>query len=721
MAERILLRRDTAANWTTANPVLANAEVGIESDTHRTKVGDGTTTWASLSYLTHSPADLDTDTAALVTAGTGSLSGALKAAIDAEALPRWKANTAYTSGALVLNPSGQIVQANSSFTSGSSYSAGNWTVVAGGGGSSLPTQTGNAGKFLTTDGTNPSWGTPAGGTTLPAAGYDIVLLAGQSNMNGYNQPSSVSTSTFDPTNEQIREWPASGTNAGQIVLSVDPLLYEDTNAAIGVGPGMAFARWYARANPTRRVLLVPAAYGGTGFASALPNTWSTTAGAGSLYLRAIARANAAIAAAQAIAPTSKLAAILWMQGENDAWANWTQSQYATALDALIDGFRSSITGASASTPFIIGRMVPDWIGTSGSGTSPAVDAAHADTPRRKAYTAVTNGPIGVNDPANTYHYLAPGARTNGERMFFALASAQANTGSATVLPDVPQKVTTTAGTTSATLGWLAAISGSAAVTSYEIWKGTAAGAETLLTTVNGTTFSYTDTAVTGGTTYYYKVRAVSAAGTGPFSAEVSAAPNVVTMLAADTFNRANTATPTANGCDLGSTDTGNKPWVYRSGYKIYISSDQALLVGATGTAESCATVDAGQADVDVQVTDNGAVGDACGVVARYVDENNYITLRPYSSTQYQLTKVVAGTTTFIAQGTGGRIDVNWATGGRLRLTVKGTTVTAYVNGTQVATATVSDSALASSTLVGMRSHGSSFTQLLDNFQVTTAP
>jgi hypothetical protein len=46
----IKLRRGTAAQWTSANPVLAAGEIGIETDTQRSKYGDGTTAWASLSY-----------------------------------------------------------------------------------------------------------------------------------------------------------------------------------------------------------------------------------------------------------------------------------------------------------------------------------------------------------------------------------------------------------------------------------------------------------------------------------------------------------------------------------------------------------------------------------------------------------------------------------------------------------------------------------------------
>lgn len=46
----IQLRRDTAANWTSANPTLASGEWGYETDTKRRKLGDGTTAWASLRY-----------------------------------------------------------------------------------------------------------------------------------------------------------------------------------------------------------------------------------------------------------------------------------------------------------------------------------------------------------------------------------------------------------------------------------------------------------------------------------------------------------------------------------------------------------------------------------------------------------------------------------------------------------------------------------------------
>ena len=51
MADLIQIRRDTAANWTSANPVLAQGELGAETDTSKIKIGDGSTAWSSLAYL----------------------------------------------------------------------------------------------------------------------------------------------------------------------------------------------------------------------------------------------------------------------------------------------------------------------------------------------------------------------------------------------------------------------------------------------------------------------------------------------------------------------------------------------------------------------------------------------------------------------------------------------------------------------------------------------
>lgn len=52
MASKIQIRRDTASNWTSANPTLSNGELGLETDTKKLKAGDGSTAWTSLAYYT---------------------------------------------------------------------------------------------------------------------------------------------------------------------------------------------------------------------------------------------------------------------------------------------------------------------------------------------------------------------------------------------------------------------------------------------------------------------------------------------------------------------------------------------------------------------------------------------------------------------------------------------------------------------------------------------
>jgi hypothetical protein len=52
MAIQIQLRRGTAAEWTSGDPTLAVGEMGVETDTGKIKVGDGSTAWTSLGYTT---------------------------------------------------------------------------------------------------------------------------------------------------------------------------------------------------------------------------------------------------------------------------------------------------------------------------------------------------------------------------------------------------------------------------------------------------------------------------------------------------------------------------------------------------------------------------------------------------------------------------------------------------------------------------------------------
>jgi len=61
MAIRIQIRRDTAANWTSANPVLRAGEFGVETDTLKFKIGNGSSTWTQITaYANVTPSGLTT-------------------------------------------------------------------------------------------------------------------------------------------------------------------------------------------------------------------------------------------------------------------------------------------------------------------------------------------------------------------------------------------------------------------------------------------------------------------------------------------------------------------------------------------------------------------------------------------------------------------------------------------------------------------------------------
>lgn len=68
--DHIQLKSNTKSGWTSSNPILANGELGIESDTLKIKVGNGSSAWGSLAYATITPAELENGISSLKVTGT---------------------------------------------------------------------------------------------------------------------------------------------------------------------------------------------------------------------------------------------------------------------------------------------------------------------------------------------------------------------------------------------------------------------------------------------------------------------------------------------------------------------------------------------------------------------------------------------------------------------------------------------------------------------------
>jgi fibronectin type 3 domain-containing protein len=88
-------------------------------------------------------------------------------------------------------------------------------------------------------------------------------------------------------------------------------------------------------------------------------------------------------------------------------------------------------------------------------------------------------------------------------------------------PAAPVGLTATKGNRTVALKWTA----TSGATSYNIYRGTAAGAEHTTPIATGIkTPSFTNIGLTDGKTYFFKVAAVNAGGRSPLSNEVSATP-----------------------------------------------------------------------------------------------------------------------------------------------------------------------------------------------------
>jgi len=162
---------------------------------------------------------------------------------------------------------------------------------------------------------------------------------------------------------------------------------------------------------------------------------------------------------------------------------------------------ATVTDTSAS-PAVPTGTVNFKFGSASVGSTPLDSTGHAS----------------ITVPAQavgTYQY---GASYVGSQTTLASTSS---TGTQQVTPDPPSGVTASPGNGSVTLNWTAP----PGATGYKVLRGTSPGMESSVpvgTTTRAT--SYTDTGLTNGTTYYYKVIATSAAGDGAPSSEVNATP-----------------------------------------------------------------------------------------------------------------------------------------------------------------------------------------------------
>jgi F5/8 type C domain/Fibronectin type III domain len=143
------------------------------------------------------------------------------------------------------------------------------------------------------------------------------------------------------------------------------------------------------------------------------------------------------------------------------------------------------------------------------------------------YTTITNvtttsdTDTGLSN-GTTYYYVVSALNTNGESANSSQVSATPGP------PPTPTGLTATPGNAQVALSW----NSSTGATSYNVKNSTTNGGP-YTTITNVTTTSYTDTGLVNGTTYYFVVSALNAAGESTNSSQVSATPTSSTLLSQD--------------------------------------------------------------------------------------------------------------------------------------------------------------------------------------------
>ena len=178
-----------------------------------------------------------------------------------------------------------------------------------------------------------------------------------------------------------------------------------------------------------------------------------------------------------------------------------QGVQATAGDTQLTLSWNAVSGADSYTVY--------W-NTSGSvSTSDASIDAGTNTQMPQA--GLTNG--------TTYYYRVTATNTAGEGALSSEVSATP-TAPATEVPGVPTGLQAIAGDAQVALSW-DAVTGA---TSYTLYWATSGASGESGSYDTGSNIQYTDTGLTNGTAYYYRVTASNAAGEGTTTTTVSAVP-----------------------------------------------------------------------------------------------------------------------------------------------------------------------------------------------------
>jgi fibronectin type 3 domain-containing protein len=423
-------------------------------------------------------------------------------------------------------------------------------------------------------------GTAAGGESTTPTATAITTTA-------YSDTGLTSGTTYYYKVSAVNGWGAGAVSSEVSATPAPPTPGAPTSLTATAGNGSVALRWTASSAATSYSVYRGSAAGAesaTAIATGITTTSysdASLANGNTYYYTVAAVTNGSVNAfsgeASAIpeppAPAAP-AGLMAIAGNGTVALGWTASSAATSYNV----YRGTTAGGESTTALVSGLATTTYSdaavanGTTyyytvaafnGGGTSPqsAEALATPEPPAPPAPTGLTataaNASVTLNwlgsSGATSYSVyrgttlngesataLASGIATtaysdtaaaNGTTYYYKVAavdvgavSALSGESSATPeppAPAAPSGLTATPGGAFVALNWTASL----LTTSYNVYRGTTSGAENTMAVASGiTTNSYSDTGLTNGITYYYKVAAVNGGGTSALSGEASATP-----------------------------------------------------------------------------------------------------------------------------------------------------------------------------------------------------
>jgi fibronectin type 3 domain-containing protein len=257
----------------------------------------------------------------------------------------------------------------------------------------------------------------------------------------------------------------------------------------------------------------------------------------------------------------------------------------TGVNAVAGDARVTVTWAAAARAASYNIYRSTTKGVQGTKVSSTGSLTYTDL-------AVVNG--------TTYYYVVTAVNAAGE----SPASTQSAGATPTVplaAPPAPGGVNVTAGNAQVAVTWSAA----ARATSYNVYRSTTQGVQGTKITSTGS-LTYTDLAVVNGTTYYYVVTAVNAAGESPASAQSAGATPAVPVTVP--------AAPGSVNATAGNAQV-TVTWAAAAratSYKVYRSTTQGTQgsgIGSTGTLSFTDTTAANGTTYYYVVTASNSAGE----------------------------------------------------------------------------------------------------------------